>query len=119
MALLEVRNLSVEFETTSGRFRAVDGFDLTLQKGDITAIVGESGSGKSVAFLAMMGLLPWTATITSDVLKFPYICFAGFARYKVHPSIWVQAIVNLPLSQFQSKPCQPKSIYRQYSFYEY
>ena len=70
MALLEVRNLSVEFETTSGRFRAVDGFDLTLHPGNITAIVGESGSGKSVAFLAMMGLLPWTATITSDVMKF-------------------------------------------------
>ncbi len=70
MALLEVRNLSVDFETTSGRFRAVDGFDLTLDPGDITAVVGESGSGKSVAFLAMMGLLPWTATITSDVMKF-------------------------------------------------
>ena len=70
MSLLEVRNLCVDFETTSGRFRAVDGFDLTLNPGDITAIVGESGSGKSVAFLAMMGLLPWTATITSDVMKF-------------------------------------------------
>jgi dipeptide transport system ATP-binding protein len=70
MALLEVRNLSVEFATTSGTFRAVDGFDLTLHKGDITAVVGESGSGKSVAFLAMMGLLPWTATITSDVMTF-------------------------------------------------
>ncbi|SFC93550.1 ABC transporter ATP-binding protein [Tropicimonas isoalkanivorans] len=70
MALLEVRNLSVEFATTSGTFRAVDGFDLTLDKGDITAVVGESGSGKSVSFLAMMGLLPWTATITSDVMTF-------------------------------------------------
>ncbi|MFD0981761.1 ABC transporter ATP-binding protein [Tropicimonas aquimaris] len=70
MALLEVRNLSVDFATTSGTFRAVDGFDLTLDKGDITAVVGESGSGKSVAFLAMMGLLPWTATITSDQLTF-------------------------------------------------
>ncbi|WP_068108756.1 ABC transporter ATP-binding protein [Tropicimonas marinistellae] len=70
MALLEVRNLSVDFATTSGTFRAVDGFDLTLEPGDITAVVGESGSGKSVAFLAMMGLLPWTATITSDVMTF-------------------------------------------------
>ena len=30
------------------------------------AIVGESGSGKSVAMLAVMGLLPWTATVTAD-----------------------------------------------------
>ncbi|MFV0360265.1 ABC transporter ATP-binding protein [Tropicimonas sp.] len=70
MALLEVRNLSVDFATTSGTFRAVDGFDLTLDRGEILAVVGESGSGKSVAFLAMMGLLPWTATITSDVMSF-------------------------------------------------
>ncbi|MHA3978087.1 ABC transporter ATP-binding protein [Halovulum sp. GXIMD14794] len=70
MALLEIRNLSVEFETTSGRFRAVDGFDLTMDKGGITAVVGESGSGKSVSFLALMGLLPWTATITADRLMF-------------------------------------------------
>ena len=70
MALLEIRNLSVEFETTSGRFRAVDGFDLTMDKSGITAVVGESGSGKSVSFLALMGLLPWTATITADRLMF-------------------------------------------------
>ena len=34
------------------------------------AIVGESGSGKSVAMLAVMGLLPWTATVTADRLAF-------------------------------------------------
>ncbi len=34
------------------------------------AIVGESGSGKSVAVLAAMGLLPWTATITADEMSF-------------------------------------------------
>ena len=70
MALLEIRNLSVDFETTSGRFRAVDGFDLTMDPGGITAVVGESGSGKSVSFLALMGLLPWTATVTADRLMF-------------------------------------------------
>ena len=34
------------------------------------AIVGESGSGKSVAMLAVMGLLPFTATIEADVMVF-------------------------------------------------
>ncbi|WP_371225684.1 ABC transporter ATP-binding protein [Roseovarius sp. 2305UL8-3] len=70
MALLEIRNLSVDFSTSGGQFRAVDGVDLSVDAGDITAIVGESGSGKSVSMLAMMGLLPWTATITADVLEF-------------------------------------------------
>lgn len=70
MPLLEIRNLSVDFSTASGQFRAVDGVDVTVNKGDILAIVGESGSGKSVSMLAMMGLLPWTATVTADVMNF-------------------------------------------------
>ncbi|WP_299081681.1 ABC transporter ATP-binding protein [uncultured Ruegeria sp.] len=70
MSLLEIRNLSVEFATASGEFRAVDGVDLSVNKGELLAIVGESGSGKSVSMLAMMGLLPWTATITADEMSF-------------------------------------------------
>jgi len=58
MALLEIRNLSVEFQTASGAFRAVDGVDLTLDQGGVQGVVGESGSGKSVMVLALMGLLP-------------------------------------------------------------
>ena len=70
MSLLEIRNLSVEFETVSGSFRAVDGVDLDINKTDILAIVGESGSGKSVSMLALMGLLPWTAKVTADKMEF-------------------------------------------------
>ncbi|SFE28783.1 ABC transporter ATP-binding protein [Roseivivax sediminis] len=70
MPLLEIRNLSVEFATTSGAFRAVDGVDINVEPGDLMAIVGESGSGKSVSMLAVMGLLPWTATITADRMAF-------------------------------------------------
>ncbi|MGB7241431.1 MAG: ABC transporter ATP-binding protein [Sulfitobacter sp.] len=70
MALLRIRNLSVDFATASGRFRAVDSVDLDVQKGEILAIVGESGSGKSVSMLALMGLLPWTARVTADEMAF-------------------------------------------------
>jgi dipeptide transport system ATP-binding protein len=70
VALLEVRNLSVSFETASGRFLAVQGIDLSVDVGEVLAIVGESGSGKSVAMLAVMGLLPPVATVTADVLRF-------------------------------------------------
>ncbi|SIO12634.1 dipeptide transport system ATP-binding protein [Rhodovulum sp. ES.010] len=70
MALLTIRNLSVDFATASGQFRAVDAMDITVEAGDILAIVGESGSGKSVSMLALMGLLPWTATVTADEMSF-------------------------------------------------
>ncbi|MBS7539484.1 ABC transporter ATP-binding protein [Ancylobacter lacus] len=70
MTLLSIRNLTVSFATSRGPFRAVDGVDLDVAAGELVAIVGESGSGKSVAMLAVMGLLPWTATVTADRLMF-------------------------------------------------
>ena len=70
MSLLRIRNLSVEFATATGAFRAVDAVDQDVDTGEILAIVGESGSGKSVSMLALMGLLPWTATVTADEMTF-------------------------------------------------
>ncbi len=70
MALLEIQNLVVDFATATGSLRAVDGINLTIDEGEIVAVVGESGSGKSVGMLAMMGLLPWTSTVTADLMIF-------------------------------------------------
>jgi dipeptide transport system ATP-binding protein len=70
MPLLQVHNLRVTFATRGGAFTAVDGIDLEVDGDEVLAIVGESGSGKSVAMLALMGLLPWTATVTADRMDF-------------------------------------------------
>ncbi|MEK1853104.1 MAG: ABC transporter ATP-binding protein [Phyllobacterium sp.] len=70
MALLEIKNLSVGFDTSTGQFMAVQGIDLSVDAREVLAIVGESGSGKSVAMLAVMGLLPKTATVTADSMTF-------------------------------------------------
>ena len=52
MALVEIRNLCVEFATARGSFKAVDALDLTIESSEVLGIVGESGSGKSVSMLA-------------------------------------------------------------------
>ncbi|WP_029007607.1 ABC transporter ATP-binding protein [Azospirillum halopraeferens] len=70
MALLDIRNLSVEFTTRAGTFRAVDGIDLTVDEGEVVGIVGESGSGKSVTSLAVMGLIPEPGRVVADRLSF-------------------------------------------------
>ena len=70
MPLLDVRNLSVSFDTAAGEFFAVRGVDLSVDTGEVLAIVGESGSGKSVAMLAVMGLLPPAARVTADAMRF-------------------------------------------------
>ena len=70
MALLDIRNLTVSFDTSVGLFKAVDGIDVSVDAHEVLAIVGESGSGKSVAMLAVMGLLPSTATVTADKMEF-------------------------------------------------
>ncbi len=70
MALLNIKNLTVKFATATGSFTAVDGIDVRVDKGEVLAIVGESGSGKSVSMLAVMGLLPDTATITADEMTY-------------------------------------------------
>jgi dipeptide transport system ATP-binding protein len=70
VALLDVRGLTVTFATRGGAFTAVDGIDIRVDRNEVLAIVGESGSGKSVAMLAVMGLLPWTATVSAERMEF-------------------------------------------------
>jgi peptide/nickel transport system ATP-binding protein len=66
-SILQIRDLRVTFNTQMGELKAVRGIDVDVAPGEILGVVGESGSGKSVSFLAAMGLLPSSATITGSV----------------------------------------------------
>ncbi len=65
--LLVVDNLSVGFGTEDGVVHAVRNVSFTLGTRQVLGIVGESGSGKSVSSMAVMGLLPKTATVTGSI----------------------------------------------------
>lgn len=56
--LLEIENLQVQFFTSEGTVRAVDGITYHVEPGETVAIVGESGSGKSVSALSILRLIP-------------------------------------------------------------
>ncbi len=67
-ALLEVRNLAVEFHRDRAVSRAVNGVTLSVERGKSLGIVGESGSGKSVTVKAIMRLLPRYARSASGAV---------------------------------------------------
>ena len=54
--LLDVENLTLDFDTDEGRITAVDDVSFSLEAGEIMGLVGESGSGKSVTAKALMKL---------------------------------------------------------------
>ncbi len=56
-AVLDIRNLVVEFPTRRGVLTAIRGIDLAIGRGEILGVVGESGAGKSLTGAAVIGLL--------------------------------------------------------------
>ena len=67
--VLEVRNLSVSFDSPKGEVQAVRDVSFSLHKGEVLAIVGESGCGKSVLCKSIMKLLPKTARIKEGSIR--------------------------------------------------
>ncbi len=71
--LLDVQDLTVEFQTRRGVVRAVEHVNITVAKGETVAIVGESGSGKSVTSYAVMRILDRAGRIADGAVMFSNI----------------------------------------------
>lgn len=69
-ALLEIRDLRVNFTTYAGLVKVLNGINLKLYEGEIFGLVGESGCGKSVTALTVAGLLPENSKIMSGEILF-------------------------------------------------
>ena len=76
--LLEVKNLSVSFETDQGEVQAVRDVSFTLRPGETLAIVGESGCGKSALCKSIMKLLPASARIKSGSICVNGVEISGY-----------------------------------------
>ena len=79
MALLEIKNLAIEFHDTVPPTKTVEDISFSMMEGEILGIVGESGSGKTQTALSVMGLLGEHARMPRgeilfqgrDILKMP------------------------------------------------
>jgi peptide/nickel transport system ATP-binding protein len=70
MALLEVKNLKVQFKIQDGWVKAVDGISFTIDSGETMGLVGESGCGKTTAAYAITQLLPPNGYIKGGKILF-------------------------------------------------
>lgn len=68
--LLSIENLHVEFKTSRGSLRALNGITLQIMPGEIFGIVGETGCGKTVTGLSILRLLPSSAVISKGRILF-------------------------------------------------
>ncbi|EGT5591633.1 ABC transporter ATP-binding protein [Corynebacterium striatum] len=68
--LLEMKDVHISFETSTGTVDAVRGVNLSIYPGQSVAIVGESGSGKSTTAMSILGLLPGTGKVTKGQILF-------------------------------------------------
>src|ERR1700760_3706584 len=55
--LLDIRGLKTYFDSDEGRVQAVDGVDISIDRGETLCVVGESGSGKTVTALSVLKLI--------------------------------------------------------------
>ena len=70
MSVLDIDDLTVEYETETGNLRAVDSVDLSVKDGEILGIVGESGCGKTTLTKSIVGILHENGHVAGGEIRY-------------------------------------------------
>lgn len=103
MALLDIRNLSIEIKTPQGRIKLVDNINLTLNEGEICGLVGETGSGKSLIAKVICNAFKENWIITADRFRFDDVELLKLSPYQRRKLVGksISMIYQEPLSYFE------------------
>ncbi len=111
MAMLEVKNLSISF----GGLKAVDDFDITIEKGQLYGLIGPNGAGKTTVFNLLTGVYkPNTGSIVLGGQN-----LTGKKHHRDQPGGHCQDLPEYPpvrqlkrAGQCKGRPSQPSEVFR-------
>lgn len=88
MALLELKNVSIEYKLSNGKLRAVDDVSLELNNGDVLGLVGESGCGKSTLIKGIINLLPQNGRVLDGQIVFSKTDLTKLSKEEMRKKRW-------------------------------
>src|SRR5574341_1211264 len=101
MALLEISNLSVNYQTLRGVVRAVDGVSLDVSPVQHLGLIGESGCGKTTLMRAIVRVLPRNARIVSGQILFKGRNLLALPESEMRELRWTE-IATIPHASMDS-----------------
>ena len=99
--ILDIKNLSVNYETENNNLYALNDISFKLGKQEIMGFIGESGSGKSTLANALMGLIPYPGFISNGYINYDNMIISEFNESEMN-SIRSSSIALIPQSAMNS-----------------